>query len=191
MFDLQRRVEAVVAEAIGRYGLVYARALVERIGELLTNTLMPGLKALSERPVGDLATLPVEIETVVAATRGTISGGQDWIRAVVADARLKLGLQIYTSSAGHISRALRDFVPGLLNPLGQSLSDSIAVLDAARRATLTHDGLARLETDLYPAWPSETDQRVPERFGEANNELMLTPSGAFADQFARRHPRPA
>ena len=184
VFDLQHRVESMVTQAVGRYGLVYGRALVERVGELLTNTLMPGLKALSERPIGDLSTLPVEIETVVAATRGTISGGQDWIARVVAEARLKLGLQIYTSSAGHISRALRDFVPGLLSPLGQSLSDSIAVLDAARRAVLTHDGLARLETDLYPAWPAETDQRVPERFGEANNELMLTPSRVFADQFA-------
>ena len=184
-FGLQQRVEEVITQAVGRYGAVYARAVVERIGELLTNTLMPGLKALSARPTGDLAAVPPEIETIVAGTRGTISGGQDWLESIKRDARLKLGIEIYTSSARHISRALGDFVPGVLTSLSQALTDAIAILESSRRAALAHDGLARLETDLYPAWPAESDQRVPERFGEADNELMLTPSGEFDGQFAR------
>ncbi len=66
---------------------------------------------------------------MVAGTRGTISGGQDWSAGSWPTPGSSWVLQIYTSSARHISRALRDFVPGLLKPLGQALSDSIAVLE--------------------------------------------------------------
>jgi hypothetical protein len=57
------------------------------------------------------------------------------------------------------------------------------VLERASTAAAVDLGLARLGTDQPIAWPRDNDPRVPDRFDEADNEVLLTSSADFPDQY--------
>lgn len=186
---LLSRVEVAVTRGISRFGLPYAGGLLERLSELLVNALIPGTETMSKVFGGDLSELPADLVVSLSARKGTISGGTEVLRTVKVDARDKLNRQIYASIARHLAAAMKEFVPGVISPLQTAIADAYQVLERARASQVTHDGLARLATDRYAAWPlNDDDARVPERFGEADNEVMLTPSSSFPGHFQQDLP---
>ena len=182
-------VETAVADGIARFGLPYAGGLVDRLSGLLVNSLIPGTENMSKAPAGDLSQLPADLVAGLSTRKGTISGGTEVVNTVKADARDKLSRQIYGSIARHLAGCLKEFVTGVLSPMQTAIADGYEVLERARASQVSHDGLARLATDRYAAWPlDDDDARVPERFGEADNEVMLTPSTSFPGHFEQDLP---
>src|SRR5690606_7483889 len=91
--------------------------------------------------------------------------------------------QLYASLSGKVSEVAAALVPEILKPLLDALNESQTALRKARSKPASDVGLARLATDQYGAWPADKSDRVPKRFAEANNEVMLTPSADFMDQY--------
>ncbi len=181
---LMDRLVDLVGDAASNLGLAYAGALVDRLGSHLADFVVPHAEQVSRGASNtDIAELPTEVTGLLGAMRGPITTGDAMVAKVIKSVQDKVRTQLYTRASGLISEGLRTFVSDVLRPMRGSVADIQTVLEQARTNQLRHDGLARLETNQYTAWPSDKDTRVPERFDEANNEVLLTSSAHFAGQF--------
>lgn len=181
---LRERTENVIGDAVAKLGLPYAGALVERLSAHLADAVAPGAQVISRTATTrDIVELPDEVAATLLGTRGTLSGGEAIVAKVVEGVRTKVRSQLYTQASGLVSDGLRTFTRDVLAPLQAALREAQAVLEQSRGAQVALDGLAQLETVQYGAWPSDADSRVPQRFDEANNEVLLTTSRQFAAQY--------
>lgn len=176
------RTSDVVADAVARFGLPYAVALVERLESHINDFVMPGSQRLSSLGPVDVAALPREIEGTILGLRNVIANGPALVGDLFAAMQAQVRTHVMASAAGFAERVLGSFVSDVLRPLAEALAESQRVLEAARNEPPTDLGLARLDTTHYVAWPGD-DARVPTRFTQADNEVLLTPSEDFPGQY--------
>lgn len=182
-------IERVVAEAIAEIGLPYATALVNRLTTHLKNIIGPASADLARMRPADIVASNSETDRTLASLKGTIIQGGPILESVLNGYRQNIQQEIYASLSGEVSAAVDAFVPEILTPLLMALNEAQSILRNARNATTVDVGLARLKSNDYAAWPSDSAERVPPRFAEANNEVMLTPSADFIAQYQVDLPR--
>ena len=180
---LHERVLRQVEAAVNEFGLPYARALVDRLEAVCRDQLTAHLGQLAALESADLGQLPPTFETEVAAIRGTIGNGPALISRLANVVTTQVNALIYARSARTSRGLLEALLTDVLAPLRAALSESLAVLELAAAAQVTAIGLANVATDQYAAWPSDDDNSVPDRFDVADNEILLTPSSGFSNQY--------
>lgn len=194
-FWSQRLHEQVVKEveaAAVRFGLPFAREVVNRIEDLIVNQVVPVLRDRSRVSAPDVGAVPSAFESEAGRIKGSVSTGQQLVDRLLAQISDGLGQLRYGRSSTFAVEALSAFVPEVLGPLRSSISDAIEILEQAsvdlggRGA-----GLANVETDRYASWPSDADGEVPDRFGVADNEVLLTPYTEFATTYKAHLPAAA
>lgn len=181
--DLLGRVESVTAEATTRLGLPYAAAMLDRLRTHLQEYVIPGAESLAEHVPGDIVALPPQVQQTMAGVKGVVSNGAQIHEMIVSGIRGQARTQIYAHASGLVARVLQGLISEVLPSLVATLKDTQRLLENSRIADVRHDGLARLATTQYGAWPSDGDAQVPSRFDEANNEILLTTSRQFMNQF--------
>ncbi len=183
---LLQRTEAAVGTAVSQLGLPYAGALVERLMSHLGDTVAAGAAEAHRSVVlPDIAELPPELQTTISSLgKASIPNPDAMLANLVQQTRSKIGVQFRTAGCGLVAEGVRTFVQDVLKPLHAAIREAQAILEQAQAAQVAHDGLAQLATDQYQAWPSDRDSRVPQRFDEANNEVLLTTSRQFPAQFS-------
>ena len=124
----------------------------------------------------------------VSRLKGTLIGGDQIVQALVTELHEGLRAHVYARSAELVAELVRQFTVDVLKPLGTALSDAQVVLERASTAAAVDLGLARLGTDQPIAWPRDDDPRVPDRFDEADNEVLLTSSARLPRPVRLRHP---
>jgi len=181
--ELLDRTETVVADAVAKLGLPYAVGLVERLERHLRDVVAPGAERLGSHAPVDLVAIPPDLQGLVDGLKGVISNGGQLVDQLVHGYRKQVRTQIYAHSAVLVKQLLLSLQLDVLAPLRQALSESQRLLEIDLAAPVTDLGLARLATDQCAAWPSEADVRVPARFDEADNEVLLTSSADFQRQY--------
>ncbi|MGW6694918.1 tubulin-like doman-containing protein [Rhodococcus sp. NPDC054953] len=177
------RIEATVAKALAQLGLPYATALVKRLAAYLNDVVRPTAEDLAvQQAPSDIVALSDETQQALPG-QGFITSDAVFIDQVLTDARGGVHRQLFASLSGKAAEVAVALVPELLHPLRDALDDQQTGLRRARSKPASDVGLARLATDQYGAWPADAADRVPNRFAEANNEVMLTPSGDFIAQY--------
>lgn len=176
---------AEVEGAVSRFGLAYARALVERMETTISDSLIPQLESRARSAAPDLGSLPPELEAEVGRIRGAIVNGQAIVEKLVQTVTSSLASNRYGRSCSIAAEVLRSFVASSLRPLAASLSESLQLTEQAMApgSNALGPGVANVQTDRYPAWPSDADARVPDRFDVADNDILITPSAEFADRY--------
>lgn len=177
--DFADRLEQVVGAAVAELGLPYATALVKRVSKYMQNVVLPTAQDLARQAPADISEPPEDVRSTLAALRGNLANAQEVVLSVLDGARRATERQIYATLSTHLSAASGAMVAEVFDPLVDALDESHTLLRQASLERPRDLGLARLQTDQYAAWPSDTDQRVPSRFAEANNEVMLTSSSDF------------
>lgn len=180
---LEQRTISAVSQAIAQSGLTYAAAVLQRMETHLKESMILPAQDLSRFDNTDIAGLPPEVTNVIAGMRGKIvNGGQiiDRIGAALVD---NFRNHMYAKASGRLAELLASYCTDVIAPLLEAIHEQRRILEQARDSAVRHDGLARLATDQYNAWPSDDDIRAPERFDEANNEVLLTNSSQFLGQY--------
>ncbi|MGN2638649.1 tubulin-like doman-containing protein [Nocardia takedensis] len=183
-----RAIEQEIADAIATTGLPYATAMRHRFAAHFADFLRPGAEDLAKLIPSDITDLPAGARKRLAQLRGQIRLGEPVIRALIDDLRPRIEQQIMATLCARVAALAAAIVPEMLNPLLHALDEPHGTLRRARRKPETDVGLATLSTDQYAAWPTDS-VHVPRRFVQANNEVMLTVSTEFAEQYARDLPR--
>ncbi len=186
-FDWHQRlideVEQVVAAAVAELGLPYAVAVVERMARHSRELVGPAAARLAGMPRPDVTAVPATVDPMLSRLKGQVANGRQLVRLVLDGCRTQVALQVEARAAEYVSKLMPQFAIDVLDPLRQALGDAQLLLENAVAAGITDRGLARLSTDQVPAWPSDSDQRVPSRFDEADNEVLLTSSTHFMSQY--------
>ncbi|MCZ4079982.1 hypothetical protein O1W68_18710 [Rhodococcus sp. H36-A4] len=177
--DFADKLEKVVGDAVAELGLPYATALVKRVSKYMQNVVLPTAQDLAKQAPGDIAEPPEDVRATLAALKGTLSNAQEVVVSVLDGTRRIVERQIYATLSSHLSAASGAMVAEVFDPLVAALNESHTLLRQASVEQPRDLGLARLQTDQYAAWPSDSDEKVPSRFAEANNEVMLTSSSDF------------
>ncbi|WP_425310074.1 tubulin-like doman-containing protein [Ammonicoccus fulvus] len=181
--DLLNRLIDTVSAAISDHGLPYASAFVERLRAHLKEAVIPAATELRRWDSNDIAEVPQQVAIALNGIRGKIAGGQQIMTALSNGVADRVRQHVYAKASGMLAEVLTHFIGDVLNPLGEAISEQQRLLEQARGSAARHDGLARLATNEYSAWPSDSDLKAPERFDEANNEVLLTSSTQFLPQY--------
>lgn len=179
---LLERFKEQVERAIAQFGLPYARTVVERIERLITEQLLPVLKDFAVRGTPAVGGIPPIFEGEVA-TMKVIANGPAVTDRLMGTLRGQTTELIYAQAADSAATVISAFIGDVLRPMTDGLSEAIKVLDIAVGSEAMTVGLANVATDRYKAWPSDADLSVPERFGVADNEILITESAEFGDQY--------
>jgi hypothetical protein len=186
-FDWHQRllseVEQVVAAAIAELGLPYAVAIVDRLARHGRELIGPAADRRAALPRPDVTAIPARVDPLLSKLKGPVRNGRQLVRELLDGCRENVALQIDARAAEYVSKLLPQFAIDVLDPLRQALGEAQLLLENAVDAGITDRGLARLATEQVPAWPSDEDQRVPSRFDEADNEVLLTSSVHFMPQY--------
>lgn len=180
----EKRIVDEISFGISQFGLPYARMLLTRIESLLENALQPALQALGEYPVDDPATLPETVVTPVSGMKGAILNPDGITDVLIEGISGRVRQNLYARGAEALGRVFGPMVRDALNPLRDEINEALKLLGAAVVQPVAGVKLADVATDVYAAWPSDRDNRVPERFDVAHNEILLTPSAGFAVQYS-------
>jgi len=184
----QRLHDAVLREVLQGarlFGLPYAREALDRIERVVRDELAARLGDLAQYQAGDLGQLDPHVGNDFAAMKGTIANPQAVVDRLVGSHLDIVTTALYARSSDFAREILRSFVGEVIAPLREAITESLAVLDASAAAQPTASGLANVATAQYALWPSEHDHRVPERFGVADNEILITPAETFGAQYER------
>ena len=180
---LRDAVEQEVAGNIATLGLPYATAVVDRMIRHVKDLVAVGAERIATGPRPDLGAVPAEWEASLARLRATITGGDQIVHGLLSGCQQNMRQHVYARGGELIAELMRQFGVDVLVPLKKAITEAQLVLEAASRAAAVDVGLARLATDQPIAWPSDEDQRVPDRFDEADNEVLLTSSADFPRQY--------
>jgi hypothetical protein len=184
----EARLLSVISTGIAQYGLPYARALLQRLQTHIGQGVVPRCTELSRYPATDVSRVPSEVEGYAAAVKGTIVQGEELEQRLLTGLLAGLRNNSYLMASEALAAVLSEAPQDLLAPLQRTVEESIQGIDLARTETSRTVGLANVETDVYSAWPSDEDQRVPDRFATAHNEVLLTPAAQFQDLYRHHLP---
>jgi hypothetical protein len=183
------RVLDEVTQSIGRFGLAYAIALIDRVEAHLRNLLMPQAESMTRFAPNDITELNSQDTGVIEGIRGAIVNGQQIFITAMQSLMNPVRAHLLSHGCRLIEQVTPDFVMSYLTPLRESLVNSLLLLESVRNPAnraLADVGLARLRTDDYAVWPSDNDERVPDRFMHALNEVLLIRADDFDSQY-RHH----
>jgi hypothetical protein len=175
--------ETEVAASVARLGLPYGIAVAERLARHAREVVAVGAERLRAFAPADVAAVPQEVEPALSRLKGTVIGGPALVDQVVNGSRTLIYTQIYANVADLVRQLSQQLSLDVLVPLTQALGEAQRLLENDLKAEITDRGLARLATDRSAAWPSDGEIRVPSRFGEADNEVLLTSSADFHRQY--------
>lgn len=182
---LVNRIERAGTDALAQHGAVYARAVLDEIGQQLTGAW--GAKALrdlgAKQPGGGDA--PSDLDTILTRLVGTIN---DVRSAVIEPVKESYHSHLMRAVYGHLATfaasAFDDIAKGVVEPLRRALTQLIVLWE--HETSVGQDmtrGLSVTQTDLYRLWPAESDERVAKRWFTAQNEVLLTDPAIFQDRY--------
>lgn len=184
---LAHKIEQTVLKSIATLGLPYATALLGRLSILAKDQIRVETEDLSKQSSEDLVTRAYGVFQTLAPS-ATIGNDSDLLERAISTCVEDICSTLYATLAGKVSDVVTALVPEVLKPLLDALNESQTSLRKDRNKPASDVGLARLATAQYGAWPADKSDRVPKRFAEANNEVMLTPSVDFMDQYRKDLP---
>jgi hypothetical protein len=153
------------------------------MGRHARELIAPAADRAAALPRPGVTAVPQKVEPGLARLKGTIANGRQIVQDILGGCREQVAWQIEARTAEYVSKLLQQFVVDVLGPLKEALGTAQLLLDNSEQADITDRGLARLATEQVAAWPSDRDERVPSRFDEADNEVLLTSSGHFMPQY--------
>lgn len=172
-----------VREATELFGLPYARETIERVERLVRDELLARLGDIAAYARPDIGALPAALEPEFAAMKGAIVNGPAIVDRVSSSYGELVLRALYAAAAERGREVLQALLHDVLPKLHAAVSESLRLLELAAAAAPSASGLANVASDQYVLWPSEEDVKVPERFGVADNEILLTSSEGFGVQY--------
>ena len=179
--DLLARTENEIREALTRFGLPYAHAVVQRLSNHLRDVLVPQAELLAVHRRADVTAVAPAIRPALAKTRGVISNGQQLIDQLLHGYQDQARTEIYAQAADILRALVLAMADDVLRPMTDELTTAQRVLETALNAD--DDPPDQLATDHPAAWPTDAERGVPARFDHTENEVLLTNSAYFPAQF--------
>ena len=186
--DFVALLERSVTDALAQNGMPLATGLVKRARRVLHDLVVSGTQELSQYTSPNLGELP-EVVKPILASKGTLPNTSEIAAKVVSGTVDSVQQQVYALLAGMVSKAAAALLTEVIDPLVNALDEKQTFLRQAAVATTIASGLAHLRTDEYAAWPADRDEKVAQRFSEANNEVMLTNSAQFKQRYEEHLPK--
>ncbi|WP_370891514.1 tubulin-like doman-containing protein [Janibacter sp. GXQ6167] len=182
--QLERATKAEFLRVTSAFGLPYGRELMSRLRVQCDQVI----GALAQAGSGATSIDPVAGDPGVQGQAQAL--GKQAIGAEHALAKIyRRGIQATTEkrlrleAADLAARVLQSYASDVLGALETAANDALAGLEQARASAATPKaGLAQLHSTIYKDWPDESS-RVPLRFDQAHNEVLLTTSEQFPQQF--------
>lgn len=183
MEAFQENFQSAVVEALSLYGLPYTRGLLERLRTFLEHNVASMCSQLGTTAPPDITRLSQPVRSSASAVKGLIMQGDQFETQVTNELHMGLLNTSYIHMSSILGSILSEAPRDLVAPLLRSVDESLQALDLVVRETSRTTGLANVETDVYTAWPSDADQKVPDRFATAHNEVLLTDSVDFQNLY--------
>lgn len=179
---LRRSIETEVGKVIAVSGLATGRAVLDRlIAE--SASWADGLRDAASRGPRDVTAPPQDaVAQLQALGRGTIASQHPLLEVLRRGHQQVLVNAARAYAAYLASSILASMRTDLATPMAAACTDLLRALESARAASPTETGQARSKTLEYSAWPAG-GPKVPSRFAQAHNDVLLTPAEEFEQQF--------
>ena len=179
---LRQRTDEAFSQAIGDYGLAYASRLADVMADWVESTVAPVLQDYrASEATGAVWQVP---DDIAASLRGAKSmPNAPAIREKVLQAVAEQAAdQARLEACGLTAHLLVTYATDVLRPLRRALDDAYQGLSQAARRTPAAAGTSDLRTTDIQAWPTDAVP-LPDRFRQAQNEVLLTDAADFPRQY--------
>lgn len=181
--QLHESIVRQVQNAVAAAGLPFARKLLERVSALVRDQLITMMKDLARVEDQDLGRFSPEFSQQISQITGKLINSQAVIDGYLDSMRTQIRRAFYARAADRAAEVLRALATDVLPNFDRELNLRYEDLLRAQRAKGAVRGLANVHTTEYALWPDADNTRVPDRFDVADNEVLITPSSGFAQQF--------
>jgi hypothetical protein len=179
-FQTRDAISAAMMQIISTHGLPAARAALGRLAQdlpLWAQELKPGTRGAD----AEIAGLPSDVRSRLTKLKGRVLAGAGPVADLLDGHRLTVQRVIGARYVTAVVDLLGDLGTGVVEPLRAACQDAYDALADDTSRSRTAPGRALLRTDEFAAWPSGGP--VPERFGVAHNEILLSSAEGFEDEF--------
>ena len=171
---------------LGRYGIPFVEALVQKLVISLQEQLVPQLHAISISRGGMNPVAPSpQLEALLAplSGRGTVNASAQIADQIAGSYTQQLYMYYLVKLGEQLGPVLEDFRVGYLTPLQRSLDNLHQ--DLAREAAKkdVNVNLADVATSDPVAWPKDSDEIIDRRFESSANEILITRTDLFAGDY--------
>jgi hypothetical protein len=179
---LLRRTQEVFSKAVGDYGLAYAAKMAEALGEWAVDPVASKLRQVVQTSTPpDPWSVSPEVMTAVKGQK-VMANGPAVKDRLLEDVTVRCQAQARLDGCGLVAELLVSYAADVLKPLQSALEDAADGLRKAAAREPAAAGTSDLRTFDIQAWP--TDSRpLPDRFRQAQNEVLLTDAADFPGQY--------
>ncbi|AQP45448.1 tubulin-like doman-containing protein [Tessaracoccus flavus] len=181
--ELVSRVQEQVSTALATYGIPLALEHLNTLSSELGRMSQLASQASVSAPI---LGMPEKLNHLVGAIRGRVGDGAALGESLRDGLLASVQPHLYGELAAGLAEIWRDFREHVLDPIGKELTERLRMLrSAVDNARGGQTSLAVLATAEYGQWPAPGESKVSERFARAFNEILVTSSDEYLDQFSR------
>jgi hypothetical protein len=181
-FQTRDEISAAMMQIISTHGLPAARAALGRLAEELpiwARELKPGTQAAD----AEIAALPSDLRSRLTQLKGRVLAGAGPVADLLDGHRVTVQRVMGARYVAAVVDLLGDLGTGVVEPLRDACQNAYEALADDTSRVRSAPGRALLRTDEFAAWPSGQGP-VPDRFGVAHNEILLSSVTGFEDEFS-------
>jgi hypothetical protein len=108
--ELASRTQAVTRDAVAKFGVAYAREVLDRLETHVRTVLVPLMQDFAQRKPHNLAEVSGEVPAKLAATRGVIANGQAAVETLIDTFRIPFRSHLWAHACALILDVLPLFV---------------------------------------------------------------------------------
>ncbi|MDO5097457.1 MAG: tubulin-like doman-containing protein [Corynebacterium sp.] len=180
---------SVAERELSVVGVPFVEAVLGEINDIIQQGIAVALhNAIGNATGMNPAAKPADIDALLHPLSGNkrVHGGGEILDAVAAAYRPQLRTYMLVALARVVHPVLEDFRVTALQRLMRELETAHVDLSEAARRKDTVSHLADVSTTDPVAWPTDTDERISDRFRGSFNEILITEVDSFPIDYANQ-----
>ncbi|AIT60283.1 tubulin-like doman-containing protein [Corynebacterium doosanense] len=186
--DFANSLIAELEKQLGKYGIPYVEALVEKLRLAFSDRFLPVLEYYHNEGLNsDPMWKPARVHELLQPLngRGKVSGSQQIISVIEEAYVPQFSVYFRSALAGQLRAVLSDFDKDVLAPLLRELTAVHRDLTRAAETAPSKTKLSDVTTNEPTAWPRERED-VPARFRGSDNEVVVSRIEDFKNHYEQQ-----
>lgn len=180
---------AVTENELSVVGVPFTQAMLDQIGDIVHQRILSGLSEVVQVAQNmSPAARPTDLDALMHPLTGNrrVHNGAEILDQIATAYRQQIHRYMLVCLSKNLVPVLEDFRIAGLNRLQREISSAHADLEEAAKRKDVATNLADVSTTDPVIWPTESDERISDRFRGSHNEILITEVDSFPTDYANQ-----
>ncbi len=185
-----RFMDAVIAAAeseMAVVGVPFVQAVLDQLSDIIQQRILNALNEVVQSTQNmNPAARPGEVDSLMHPLSGNrrVHGGAEVLDQIAMAYRQQVRSYMLVALSRNLLPVLDDFRIAGLSRLQREIGSAHADLEEANKKKDVATNLADVSTTDPVIWPTESDERISDRFRGSHNEILITEVDSFPNDYA-------